>query len=519
MPLAVAPSSSVALQRLSTPQLVALRQEQATLSSQIEALQLARAQAASEVASEAAASAAVSVSASPLVSAVAALWPGSSAGGFVAGSGDAPPLPPLPPLDLRGAAAAAAAAAAASPLLSGFAGGTAPMPALPGSPLHLAQSAGGIFLLQALAAQQQVAAAEVAAAAAAAAGSAVHGDRQTSAASAPLFSALPVTSRPAQPTIPVSAAAAAESIATAVEPAVPGSDDREHASAERDDGEDASAQSLEDALDVAMLDLPISAHERQRLVRRLVGETFPSGFAAAAAAADATTRDAAAERAEPGAAGFAENVPQAEAVPPQAAAAAAADAAPQPQPPQPPPPPPPPGWRRFIDISLLIRLAIMGALFFHSGPPERTALAAVALTFFYVARVGLLSAIVAEVDACARSAGACLCRRRGVADAAGQGAGVGANAGAAGNGVELPPMHRHGVGGGGGDVAAAAAGPGAAAFGEGRFLTPPLLMGRGYLLCDLLAAFVGLFVSLWPMWTPEGQLLGLEQPPADPDDD
>jgi hypothetical protein len=160
------------------------------------------------------------------------------------------------------------------------------------------------------------------------------------------------------------------------------------------------------------------------------------------------------------------------------------------------PPPPPPGLRRFVDVGLMLRLGVMAVLFFHGASPERMALASFALTFFYVARVGLLDAIASGITAPLRRL---LDRRRAAAAAAAAAAPAAGDAAAAG---AAPAA-------GAGPAAGAAEGGGAgggAGLGDGAFFTPLLTLGRGFIICDLFAALAAFFVSLWPEWNADQQL-------------
>jgi hypothetical protein len=142
----------------------------------------------------------------------------------------------------------------------------------------------------------------------------------------------------------------------------------------------------------------------------------------------------------------------------------------------------------------MLRLGVMAVLFFHGASPERMALAAFALTFFYVARVGLLDAIAGGITAPLRRL---LDRRRAAAAAAAAAAApVAGDAAAAG---AAPAA-------GGGPAAGAAEGGGGAGLGDGAFFTPLLTLGRGFLICDLFAALAAFFVSLWPEWNADQQL-------------
>lgn len=159
-----------------------------------------------------------------------------------------------------------------------------------------------------------------------------------------------------------------------------------------------------------------------------------------------------------------------------------------------------------MDVWLLGKLALMAALFFHGASPERRAAAAVALAFFYVARVGLLEAAVnlllAPVNALRDrlQPGRAAARAAAAAAAAANG-----GAGARRRGIARLPdaedddFAEEGQEGGGGEH-------GRGRLGDGSFFTPLLTVGRGYLVCDLFAAIAGFFVSLWPQWQPLQQL-------------
>lgn len=151
----------------------------------------------------------------------------------------------------------------------------------------------------------------------------------------------------------------------------------------------------------------------------------------------------------------------------------------------------------------------MAALFFHGASHERRAAAAVALAFFYVARVGLLEAAVNLLLAPVNALRDRLQPGRAAARAAAAAAAAAANGGARRRGIaRLPDADDDDFAedGQGQEGLAGGHGHGRGRLGDGSFFTPLLTVGRGYLVCDLFAAIAGFFVSLWPQWQPLQQL-------------
>jgi uncharacterized membrane protein YgcG len=213
---------------------------------------------------------------------------------------------------------------------------------------------------------------------------------------------------------------------------------------------------------------------RSELRRRRVGSAGSRpGRASSASSSDSDDAQPRGRRAEGAAAAVQPQPPQAQ---PQPAAAAAA-AVPQ------------GGLHRFFDLSLALRLAVVGFLMGHSAPPERQPAMYGALVGFYLLRVGLVTALVQAV------AGLLPCCRpaRAQPPAAGAGGAVG------------------GGGGGGGEAGGVAPRPAAPPRPRNAY-TAALLWGRGNVVADVIVFLLSFAVSLAPQWVAEAELEPLPQP-------
>jgi hypothetical protein len=152
--------------------------------------------------------------------------------------------------------------------------------------------------------------------------------------------------------------------------------------------------------------------------------------------------------------------------------------------------------RRFFDVGLAIRLALLALAFGQDAHPRRAAAIAGATVAAYLWQTGLLAACVRGLAALARALG---CAPRG---GAGAGAAGGGGTGAAGGG-----------GGGGGEDHAPPAGGAAAAAGpqRGPATAPPggalLLAGRGRSrILDVVSLVAAFLVSLLPGFVIEEEI-------------